>query len=178
MYTKRDKKIKIIFSILIMLTMTSAYSVSDFECATEIPTTSTKIKSMQDKITLNYTHHNGTSLAPIHNGLITANDIQHIVQKGQLIAKMGDNIKLSFDKKNCRVHDQGNYHCFSNKEATIGSLTVTSYGFFTHQTKSILFGTDFTEFNFRLYVRTTEGISLESEMIYDLSSNDCRFDKF
>ena len=171
-------KIKQLLLGATLLVTNSVYSITNLECTTEIPTTTAIVNQSNNQVWLQFIHHNGAHLAPIHNGIITMNDLPYVARKGELISKMGDIIKLPFDAKNCKVHEEGNYHCFSNTKTMIGSLEVESYGFFTHQTKSFLFGTVFSELNFRLYARTTEGESIESEMVYALSSNDCRFDKF
>ncbi len=163
---------------LSFLLMSSAFAMPDFQCITGVPTTSAIVQKDGDKVWFEFIHHNGVNFAPIHAGIITGYDLPFISEKGQLLAKMGNSIRVPFELLNCKVHEEGNYHCFNNKPLTIGTLDVSSYGFFTHQTKSFLLGTTFSEFNFKFYVRTTKGESLESEMNYDLNSRDCDFERF
>jgi hypothetical protein len=124
--------------------ISSAGAMPDFQCITGVPTTSAVVQKDGAKVWLEFIHHNGVKFAPIHAGIITANDLPFISEKGQLLAKMGNSIRVPFELLNCKVHEEGNYHCFNNTPLTIGALDVSSYGFFTHQTKSFLLGTTFS----------------------------------
>jgi hypothetical protein len=140
-----------------------------------VPTTSVIVKKAQDKVSFDLIHHNGTQYAPIHGGLITLNDLNFIKRKGEVMAKMGDSIKLSFKPEKCKVHQEGNYSCFAEGPIEIGNLEVKNFGFQTYQSESFLYGTSFREFNFSFYITTLEGENMKMNMTYDLTSSECFF---
>jgi len=165
-----------LFSGFFFIQSTSA-NVADFQCVTAIPTTSIIMKDTDGKKWLEIIHHNGIQFAPIHSGTITLNDFDFIQRKGQLLAKMGEMIRVSFEPESCKYHEAGNYSCYKNIKTTIGSLAVNGYGIQTYSSESFLYGTSFREFHFKFYVNTS-GRNIDMQMNYDLNSRDCSFDQF
>jgi hypothetical protein len=170
------KKFALISSLFFIFDASA--TISDFHCVTAMPSTSVIMKGEEDgRKWLNVIHHNGTKLAPIHNGTVTLNDLEYILKRGLLMTKMGENIRVSFEPESCKYHEAGNYSCWKNNNTTIGSLPVNGYGIQTYSSESFLYGVSFREFHFKFYVNA-EGQNLDMQMDYDLGSHECTFDQF
>jgi hypothetical protein len=168
-------KSHLVFILFTLFGSFGAFATTDFQCVTSVPTTSVIAKNLKNQVSFNIIHHNGTQFAPIHHGLITISDLPMIERRGRLIEMMGESISLKFDTKKCKIHQDLNYSCFSDKEQKIGNLQVKNFGFQTYSSESFLYDTIFKEFHFSFYVRTMDGENLRMNMVYDLNSRDCSF---
>lgn len=115
-------------------------------CQTELPTTSMHLSQTEDgKFRLQVTHHNGEKYAPIHNGIITFNDIGHLELKGKLVQQIGSEYTIDFEAKNCSIVDPeiNEVTCYKRTPTKLGDLTVKSLSFHNYQKVSKLFGQEF-----------------------------------
>ena len=74
-------KIKQLLLGATLLVTNSVYSITNLECTTEIPTTTAIVNQSNNQVWLQFIHHNGAHLAPIHNGIITMNDLPYDVSQ-------------------------------------------------------------------------------------------------
>ncbi len=156
------------------MTYSNIFAIPDFQCVTNVPTTSVWVTKKSDTdVIIDIIHHNGLKFAPIHSGVITLNDLDYIKEKGEAFAKMGGAFRLKFDLEKCKKHQENNFSCYRSKEMRIEDLDVRGYGFQTHEKVSSLFGSVFREFNFSFYVNTANGRNIRWDMVYDLGSGDC-----
>ena len=118
-------------------------------CQTEFPTTSMLFAPTDDgQYRLRVTHHNGEKFAPIHKGIITSNDLENLVRKGQLIQQMGTEYSIDFEAEDCSLVDPklNEVVCYKRTPTTLGSLTLQSLSFHNYQKVSRLFGKEFKTF--------------------------------
>lgn len=148
---------------------------SYLECFTKpAPTTSFFLypNAGSDQFDLTVIHHNGLKYAPIHRGIVTLNDLNSILQKGETLALTGEQFHLSFERENCRVISDQEIVCHHSKPTQIGELDVRGYTLHTYTQQSQLLGQSLKE----NIVTLSLGVKNTSyDIVMNYSSSDCLF---
>jgi hypothetical protein len=145
-----------------------------FSCATEFPST-TFIGETIDKVKLKVTfiNHNGVEYMPIHSGLLTTNDLKAMLAKSELMTKIGDYAKFTFDLANCDLHKDKTFSCFrgSTLKGTDGKdiQVFTLMSSFTDQ--------KFSDYEYK-QTSMLLGLIIDGQSLYipmDYQRNECDF---
>ena len=115
---------RILFSLLIMC-MSSAFATDlNVGCVTETPTTSMIAQTKNSIVTFLLVHHYGVKFMPIHNGVITPNDLGTLQDRASILADLGDRLEFTMPASTCQV-DGLMFNCFGSQPTqTIGGHEV------------------------------------------------------
>lgn len=105
--------------IIVMMTLLSGSVFSadlNFSCMTESPTTTFIAQTQNGTVQFDLVHHFGVKYMPIHNGVITPNDLGTLSDRASLLADLGDHLTFTMPAESCQV--EGNlFNCFSSQPA-------------------------------------------------------------
>lgn len=88
---------------LILIIFAQPLCAIDYGCITEEPTTSFVAQTVGDHVQFQLIHHNGVKYAPVWNNLITLHDLSVVTEQANLLAELGDYLKLAMPTKNCQI---------------------------------------------------------------------------
>ena len=116
--------------VVIVLMMGKAYSqeIKQF-CMTEPRSTTFAVVTNGDVVKVGYMHHRGVSYMPIHNGLITPNDLGLLAERAELFQQLGTYIEFSFPLSKCQRLGDYNFSCmdFRGEEREINGHKVKGF---------------------------------------------------
>lgn len=160
-----------LFSLVLLLPMLGhgQAKAPHISCANEMPSTTYNLTTEKDQtINLRIKHFFGTAYAPIHSGVITSSDFSYLKSKANVIAKLGEEIQVTFDR--CENFGEALWACSNSKSQDINGVQVSGTGFNTRviETKSYdnIFKTYQLVFNF-----VYEGMMYEIPM--NFSPEEC-----
>jgi len=91
-----------------------ASELKSLNCVTEYPSVSFVGTSDRSKQVLNilFINHNGSQFLPIHNGLITINDLEYLKSKASILETISKELRFSFTKEQCTLFQDGTFSCY------------------------------------------------------------------
>jgi len=148
----------------------------EFTCMNELPTTmfiATPMKSAGEEfVEFKVVHVFGAGNAPIHNGVITMNDLPYLKAKGEVIQKLGDQFVVKFKKSNCQKFGDGLFSCAFSEEVEINGTKIEGYSFATREMNSKVYDYNFKS---RQVVFSFLYESMSYDMPMDFSETECQF---
>lgn len=124
-------------------TVRPAARETHFQCMTDPLTTSFVAKTEAGQVKFSMIHFNGTKYMPIYEGIVTANDLDYLKEKSQVLARMGDKVHIDFAMADCQTYKSEVVACQSDKKQKLGALTVSALGFNTRKKQSESYGYKF-----------------------------------
>lgn len=127
---------KVVFVLLMLVPLTGfSAAAPQMNCSGDMPSTVFEMKSTQEDskevMKLRVKHFFGTDYAPIHSGVITANDIPYLAKKGEIIKKLGDEFVVDFQPERCEVFGEGIVNCYNSEKQKINGVAVSGTSFTT-----------------------------------------------
>ena len=106
-------------------------------CNTESPTTSADVSEdvANDVFRIMWTHHYGTKYMPIHNYVVTPQDLPLLQEKATALAALGSKFTMEFPRSKCRWASPKVFQCFSGNTKIINGISVRSVSFHTSYSK-------------------------------------------
>ncbi|MEM7647495.1 MAG: hypothetical protein AAF203_11335, partial [Pseudomonadota bacterium] len=124
------KHMKIVgLAILILGLMGAQAQAKDFklECHTAMLTTSLIIESKGPQATVNMINFNGTQYMPIHEGLVTPNDLPLLQKQANVLQSLPENMEMVTESKNCEWMDGFKGQCFGRGPQQLGAMTSDGF---------------------------------------------------
>lgn len=130
--------------ILLFATAARADNVNAL-CFTAVgPTTSFIIKSENDVVNFEVTHHNGASYAPFWSSLVVPNDIEMLGKKADIIKKLGNGFKASFNTEKCKWSGEQKFSCVgSDERVNVNGLVVQPWALYSSVVHDSSFAGDY-----------------------------------
>lgn len=160
----------VIFALLFAANSAPAFSTR-WVCATDPLSTSYSLIENENGFELQFVHHNGIEFLPVHEGLITAADLQEIGRKAKILAKTGARGSIFFAKSDCTINGH-EWTCTLAGQSRIGNLDVQDMQLAIRERRLVTRLGDWPGFALDLSF-SVDGEGLRIPMIYDAS--DCVF---
>lgn len=151
-------------SILIFtFLLTSLASAADLNlgCVTETPTTTFIAETKNGIVQFDFIHHFGVKYMPIHNGVVTPNDLGTLSDRASLLTSLGDHLTFTMPAENCQS-DGVLFDCFGSQPSVeINGHQVNIWAAYntTYSETSLSSGT----FN---YVTTNLAIKIDGQSLF------------
>jgi hypothetical protein len=132
----------IIFAALTNFSINAYSSNFEMSCTTNAGlTTSVFVYERDTKVHISWIHHNGFVYAPVHEGLITPNDLITLAKRAQKLKPLGNIIKTSFEKAKCKLFGERIFNCtdFENGKNEANGVPFQALSFYTSETTDISF---------------------------------------
>ena len=95
----------LLLSLSLLLTLGRHTGASSYTtrlvCATPHLTTTYVLLQNSDHFELQLVQHNGVRFMPIHNGMVTSYDLDHLKELSQLFKKIGERLSIRFGHDQC-----------------------------------------------------------------------------
>lgn len=90
----------------------------EFACATQVYTTTFVGETIDGRLDVAVTNHNGPESMPIYNGYITSQDLPLLQQRSETFKKLGDHFTISFPLSTCTVYSPDIFSCHGGDTLT------------------------------------------------------------
>lgn len=146
-----------------------------FSCVTEFPTTSfiSPEFSTDGKLKMTLLNHNGVGYMPVHNGLVTVNDINVMAERAKMLEKVGKQVNIEFELANCKVYTDKSFSCYNGTKFKAGGTEFDAFSVWS--AKNDL---RFNDIHFEQWTMTlsliVDGTMYHIPMMY--YGEECRFD--
>lgn len=102
-------------------------------CLTMPLTTSYMVFPEGDLLVVEIFHHNGTALAPFHEGVVVPRDLPILTERAAILGKLSNYTRVEFPREKCKVLQEKILHCQNYKapERDINGLKVAFLSFMT-----------------------------------------------
>lgn len=161
---------------IILFTLTFALNAKEARqlCMTEFPTTSFMVTpSAHENLDVKIFHHNGVDYLPLHQGIITPNDLGIMSKRAVVLKSLGEEMDLSMSAKNCEFVDHLNFSCFGHANENVRNIngkTVKLWSLYSYRQTDVSFAGTFEYVNMSANF-DVDGESLSISMKYQL--NEC-----
>lgn len=161
---------KSVFTILAILLMTTSAFATKLSCVTEFPTTSVYGEEQGDEFVVMVYHHNGTGYLPLHNGIITPNDLPVMQERAQVFESLGQLYEFRYPLSSCQRTDKDIMNCTHGKETVVNGVKVRPWSLYTMRINSEMDIANFEETQVS-FLMDIEGKSYHMSMKY--MRNEC-----
>jgi hypothetical protein len=120
----------LITTLAALLISTSTFAM-ELSCVTEFPTTSVYGEEQGDEFVVMVYHHNGTGYLPLHNGIITPNDLPVMQERAQIFESLGQLYEFRYPLSECQRIDKDIMTCSKGKETVINGVKVRPWSLYT-----------------------------------------------
>lgn len=166
---------KKILMIILLLSWTAFADDLNIGCVTEPPTTTMVAQTSNGTVQFDLIHHFGVKYMPIHNGVITPNDLGILSDRASLLADLGDHLTFTMPAESCKV-DGMIFNCFGSQSAKdIGGHKVNIWAAYSSTYDETSSAGTFS------YVTTNLAIEVDGESIFlpmRYFGNECSKDFF
>lgn len=129
-------------------------------CMTETPTTTLIVQTKNGIVQFDLYHHFGVKYMPIHNGVITPNDLGTLSDRASLLADLGDHLTFTMPAEACQM-DGMIFNCFGSQPAIeIGGHKVSFWSAYSSTYDEVSSAGIFS------YVTTNLGIDVDGQTLF------------
>jgi hypothetical protein len=120
-------------SLIILISLFSSVGAAyELMCFTEIPSTSFWLRTEGDKLIARVIHHYGPQYAPMHNGMVTPNDLEVLKPRAEAVKKLPSDYEFSWPAKNCNFPAAYRMDCMNSSDTkTINGVKLEPWGIYT-----------------------------------------------
>ncbi len=113
-------------------------------CTTEYPSTSFRIETVDNIITVKVINHNGQGYAPFWNSIVVPNDFTILKEKSDLILKLDQITTAHFKSANCKWYGDKKFACIgSDEKIPANGVILAPWALYSNQIKESSFAGDY-----------------------------------